>query len=61
MPELVMRTVPPLVFTGVWAAILWLNQFGTGCAPISLSAPSGPGTFPGFKDIQLLRIPACDP
>ena len=40
-----MRTVPPFVRIGSWASSRWLKLVGTGPAPATRSAASGPGTF----------------
>ena len=39
-----MRTVPPFVRIGSWASSRWLKGTGTGPAPATRSAASGPGT-----------------
>ena len=39
-----MRTVPPFMRIGSWASIRWLKVLGTGPAPATRSAASGPGT-----------------
>jgi hypothetical protein len=37
--------VPPFVRIGFWASSRWLKEVGTGPAPTTLSAASGPGAF----------------
>jgi WD40 repeat protein len=56
--ESTMRAVPPFVRIGCWASSRWLNEVGTGPAPTTLSAASGPGAFAWKMNSSFSGVPA---